>query len=52
MLKLMHFPAELIDASEFKEPAENLSEKQRLQMAKQLIQSMTSAWKPEQYTDE
>jgi DNA end-binding protein Ku len=26
--------------------------KAELQMAKQLIQSMTSEWKPEQYTDE
>jgi DNA end-binding protein Ku len=26
--------------------------KSEMQMAKQLIQSMTSEWKPEQYTDE
>jgi DNA end-binding protein Ku len=52
MLELMHFPAELIDTSEFKEPAEKPVGKAEMQMAKQLIQSMTSAWKPEQYTDE
>src|SRR6476620_11159370 len=52
MLELMHFPAELIDASEFKEPVEKPVGKAEMQMAKQLIQSMTSGWKPEQYTDE
>ena len=52
MLELMHFPEELIDASEFKEPVENRSGKAEMEMAKQLIQSMTSEWKPEQYTDQ
>ena len=52
MLELMHFPEELLDASEFKEPAEKPVGKAEMQMAKQLIQSMTSEWKPEQYTDE
>jgi DNA end-binding protein Ku len=52
MLELMHFPEELLDASEFKEPAEKAVGKAEMQMAKQLIESMTSEWKPEQYTDE
>src|ERR1700719_1417843 len=52
MLELMHFPEELLDSSEFKEPAEKAVGKAEMQMAKQLIQSMTSEWKPEQYTDE
>jgi DNA end-binding protein Ku len=52
MLELMHFPEELLDASEFKEPVEKPVGKAEMQMAKQLIQSMTSEWKPEQYTDE
>jgi DNA end-binding protein Ku len=52
MLELMHFPEELIDASEFKEPVEKPVGKAEMQMAKQLIQSMTAGWKPEQYTDE
>jgi DNA end-binding protein Ku len=52
MLELMHFPEELLDASEFKEPVEKTVGKAEMQMAKQLIESMTSAWKPEQYTDE
>jgi DNA end-binding protein Ku len=52
MLELMHFPEELLDASEFKAPTEKAVGKAEMQMAKQLIQSMTSEWKPEQYTDE
>jgi len=52
MLELMHFPEELVDISEFKEPREKAVGKSELQMAKQLIQSMSSEWKPEQYTDE
>jgi DNA end-binding protein Ku len=52
MLELMHFPEELLDASEFKEPVEKPVGKAEMQMAKQLIQSMTSEWHPERYTDE
>ena len=52
MLELMYFPEELIDASEFKALAEKPVGKAEMQMAKQLIQSMTSEWKPEQYTDQ
>lgn len=52
MLELMHFPQELLDASEFKQPVEKAAGKAEMQMAKQLIQSMTSEWKPEQYTDQ
>jgi DNA end-binding protein Ku len=52
MLELMHFPEELLDASEYKAPAEKAVGKAEMQMAKQLIQSMTSEWSPEQYTDQ
>ena len=52
MLELMHFPEELLDSSEFKEPVEKTVGKAEMQMAKQLIQSMTSTWDPDQYTDE
>jgi len=52
MLELMHFPEELIDSSEFKAPTEKTVGKAELQMAQQLIQSMTSDWEPEQYTDQ
>jgi DNA end-binding protein Ku len=52
MLELMHFPQELIDVSEFKDPAEKKIGKAEMQMAKQLIASMTSDWKPDEYHDE
>ncbi len=52
MLELMHFPEELLDLSEFKQPVEKPVGKAEMQMAKQLIQSMTSKWNPELYTDE
>jgi DNA end-binding protein Ku len=52
MLELMHFPQELIDVSEFKEPAEKKIGKAEMQMAKQLIESMTSDWKSDEYHDE
>jgi len=52
MLELMHFPKELLDVSEFNEPAEKTIGKAEMQMAKQLIGSMTSHWEPDQYNDE
>jgi len=52
MLELMHFPEELLDASEFKTPAAKSIRKNEMQMAKQLIESMTSKWEPRQYNDE
>jgi DNA end-binding protein Ku len=52
MLELMHFPKELIDVSEFEAPAEKKVGKAEMQMAKQLIASMTSDWEPEKYNDE
>jgi len=52
MLELMHFPSELIDVSEFKAPAQKSVGKAEMQMAEQLIESMTTDWKPEQFTDE
>ena len=52
MLELMHFPKELLDASEFNEPAAKAVGKAEMQMAKQLIESMTTDWQPEQYNDD
>jgi DNA end-binding protein Ku len=52
MLELMHFPKELIDVSEFNGPAEKPISKAEMQMAKQLIDGMTTGWEPEQYDDE
>lgn len=52
MLELMHFPEEMVDVGEFKEPREQKVEAAEMQMAEKLIESMSSSWKPEQYTDE
>lgn len=52
MLELMHFPKELIPVEDFKEPAEKTVGKAEMQMAKQLIASMTKEWAPEQYNDD
>jgi len=52
MLELMHFPKEIIDTSEFKEPAEKHIGKAEMTMAKQLISSMTEKWDPDQYNDD
>ena len=52
MLELMHFPKELIDAGEFKEPAEKTVSKAEMDMAGQLIESMTEEWEPEKYNDD
>ncbi len=52
MLELMHFPQELVDVSEFTPPVEKSVGKPEMQMAQQLIDSMTTPWEPENYTDE
>jgi DNA end-binding protein Ku len=52
MLELMHFADELHDVDDFKLPhATSVGEKE-LDMAKSLISSMTTEWKPEDYKDE
>ena len=52
ILELMHFPDELIDVSEFKAPSERSVSRSEMKMAEQLIESMSSEWKPENYTDD
>ena len=47
----MHFPEELLDASEIKAPANKPIGKAEMQMAKQLIECLTSKWEPERYSD-
>jgi DNA end-binding protein Ku len=56
ILVLMRFKQELVDAEDFPIPTEDfksyrISERE-LAMAEQLIESMTSEWKPEDYQDE
>jgi DNA end-binding protein Ku len=48
----MHFPHELVDVSEFKAPTKTSATKSEIRMAEQLIESMTSKWQPEEYTDD
>jgi DNA end-binding protein Ku len=52
MLELMHFPKELLDVEEFQQPKERKVGKAEMQMAKQLIQSMSAPWRPEDYNDD
>jgi DNA end-binding protein Ku len=52
MLELMHFPEELLDLSEVKAPAVKNASKPEMNMATQLIKSMTTAWKLEMYHDD
>ncbi len=52
MLELMHFPDEILGASEFRAPAEKTVGKAEANMAKQLIQSMSSTWSPDMYKDD
>jgi DNA end-binding protein Ku len=52
ILELMRFPAELLDVAEFKAPAAKSLRKPEMEMAKRLIESMSSKWDPKQYTDE
>ncbi len=52
MLELMHFPDELLDASDFKAPKAQKVGARELTMAENLIESMSSKWKPEMYQDD
>ncbi|HEY8902702.1 MAG TPA: Ku protein [Chthoniobacterales bacterium] len=52
MLELMHFPNEVLDASEFKPPQERKPAKAEMTMARQLVASMTEPWNPAAYTDD
>ena len=52
MLELMHFPDEILDASEFKAPAAKAVGKAEMNMAQQLIESMSTGWDPHKYQDD
>ena len=52
MLELMHFPDELRDLEEFRQPAAVSVSKKELDMARSLIASMTEAWDPNSYRDD
>ena len=52
MLELMYYPDELMDLSKFKAAVAKSIARQELQMAMQLIDSLTTEWEPEKYSDE
>jgi DNA end-binding protein Ku len=52
MLELMHFPEELLSSSEVKAPTVKGASQPEMNMATQLIQSMTTAWNPDMYHDD
>jgi DNA end-binding protein Ku len=52
MLELMHFPEELMDVADFKAPVAKAVSKPEMNMASQLIKSMSVKWNPEAYHDD
>jgi DNA end-binding protein Ku len=52
MLELMHYPEDLRETSDFKVPAKKTPGREEMAMAKRLIGSMSTEWKPESYRDE
>ena len=52
VLELMHFAEELADASKLKVPKKNEPGKREMDMAKSLIDSMSSKWNPDEYKDD
>jgi DNA end-binding protein Ku len=52
VLELMHFPQELLEPNELDLPKDEAVGKKELDMAKALVQSMTSKWEPEKFEDD
>lgn len=52
VLNLMRFADELADASRFRVPGVEEVRPEELEIAKALVQALTTPWKPERYTDE
>jgi DNA end-binding protein Ku len=56
VLLLLRYPQELVPADEYAFPESSLSAyrlgKRELEMARQLVESMSAAWKPSEYRDE
>ncbi|MGV3772143.1 MAG: Ku protein [Verrucomicrobiales bacterium] len=52
ILELMHFQEELVPADGLKIPEKAQVGKKEMDMAIQLVNSLTEAWQPEKYTDE
>ena len=52
ILELMHFAEELVDPKKLHVPRRTEAGKREMDMAKTLIKSMSSPWRPEKYKDE
>lgn len=52
VLELMHFGEEIVPAEAVKVPAEKASRGRELEMARALVEQMSSEWEPARYTDE
>jgi DNA end-binding protein Ku len=52
VLELMHFADELVDTDELRVPKKTEVGKREMNMAKSLIDSMSSKWNPEKYKDD
>lgn len=52
VLELMHFASEITPAENVQVPATKHPDKRALQMARTLVEQMSSKWEPERYVDE
>jgi DNA end-binding protein Ku len=52
ILEIMHFSDELVDADSLKSPKADLARPKEVEMAKKLIDGMTTKWNPSKYEDE
>ena len=52
MLELMRFPDEVIDSGEFRAPGARTASKAEMDMASNLIESMSAKWEPDNYHDD
>jgi DNA end-binding protein Ku len=52
ILEIMHFSDELVDADSLKFPKTDLARAKEIEMAKKLIDGMTTKWDPSKYEDE
>jgi DNA end-binding protein Ku len=52
VLELMHFADELVDSSSLNIPSGHAAGKRELEMARTLVEQMTTSWDPRRYTDD
>jgi DNA end-binding protein Ku len=52
MLEIMHFPDELLDASDFKQPSSITTGKAEIAMARKLVESMSATWDASMFKDD